>query len=773
MFTRRLGISTVLERALGRLVRGALALATGCALVTAFGAAADSRSAEVEKLLSEAVRASSDGDFETAWTSHRRAWELAFASPEAGDAMRSYCERHDCPRIRKTAWLLGKPDFELSFLADYCPHGESDSCEAWFARVHRFRAQAGPEQRSPRQPAQEVAILFPGMESRDPRPWTLAAIAGKPLWALLDTGAPHVLLGRDWANLQGIDYAVVEDPYTQRRWTGVEQRYRAAVLRYVELGSVTEERALASAADGEEWRLLALGMDMLLRYRAACFAWPEGTLHLGRLGPCAAGQEPFRARLDPAALTLTMAVPAPDGSAVQVMVDTGSRDNLCKRSLAERLQGSPLAFGDHPALRAACGAEGKSPYIHEDYVTGDAMIIGMETLSKFEAFGWELDPFRMYFVPRTGPIVMGSDATTKQERRREFLEERLAAAARAAGEGDFTATWTSLREASWVALMSREATSARNAFCARQPCPDIWRIAWLAGRAAPDLAFLGGICKDLESEPCRRWLAQQHRGRAYLGPARRLPSNPAGEVPLRFDGSSGDPWPRTDVDVGGRTTPALLDTGARNSGFRRNWADMEAVDYEVVGDPYTETRRDGGERRVREVVLRNLTLGDVTEPRVLAVARDDHDQEFELGIDILLRYPAACFALADDRLHLGGLGPCVDGRAPFEARLDPTTGQPTILVAGPGGEPVTALVDTGARENVCTSSLAQRLQGVPLRLGGHPALEASCAPHGDRLPDVGDAHEMVLGMDWLSRFEAFGWELAPFRLYFVPASTPP
>ena len=130
-------------------------------------------------------------------------------------------------------------------------------------------------------------------------------------------------------------------------------------------------------------------------------------------------------------------------------------------------------------------------------------------------------------------------------------------------------------------------------------------------------------------------------------------------------------------------------------------------------------------------------------------------------------------ALADRRLHLGRRGPCADGRISLAARLDPDDGQPTIVVAGPDGEPVTALLDTGARQSRCTASLAERLRDIPLRLGGHATVEAGCAPDGDRLPDHGGPHDMILGMDWLSRFEAFGWELAPFRLYFVPASAPP
>ncbi|MDE0038169.1 MAG: pepsin/retropepsin-like aspartic protease family protein [Gammaproteobacteria bacterium] len=752
-----------------------LTLATGFALATAFGTEAEPRSAEVEELLSEAVRASSDGDFETAWTSHRRAWQLAFASPEAGEAMESYCERHDCPKIRNTAWLLGKPSTELAFLtdaADYCRHGEGESCDAWFARMRRLRAHLGPNRRAQQQRSHEVPLRFLHIEANHLAAWTIASISGKPVWALLDTGAPHTFVGRDWGNLQGLDYDIVGDAYTQRMWDGAELRSRLAVFRDVEVGSATEERVLAVVADGTSWNFLGLGMDMLLRYRSACFAWSDGTLHLGRTGPCAHGVSPYGARLDPRSNKPVVLVPASDATTTSVLVDTGSRDNHCKRSLAERLQGRTLAFGDHPALQAACDPpDGKWPPKHED--DPHAMTIGMETLSEFEAFGWQLDPFRMYFVPRTGPVVMGSNASTKPERRREFLEERLAAAARAVGDGDFPAAWTSLREASLTALSSREATDARNAFCAREPCPDIWRIAWLAGRSAPDLAFLGGICKDLESEPCRRWLVRQHRGRAYLGPARRPPSNPAREVPLRVDGPSDDPRPRTVVEVAGKTTPALLNTGARNSAFRRKWANMEAVDYDVVGDPYAETRRDGTETQVREVVLRNLTLSGVTEPRVLAVARDNPDAEFELGIDVLLRYPAVCLALGDGRLHLGRRGPCADGRISLAARLDPEDGQPTIVVAGPDGAPITALLDTGARQSRCTASLAERLRGIPLRLGGHATVEAGCDRNGDRLPDNGDPYDMVLGMDWLSRFEAFGWELAPFRLYFVPASAPP
>ena len=142
-----------------------MALATGCTLVATSGTAADSGQVQVEELLSEATHASSDGDFETSWTSHRRAWEIAAGSPEAGDAMLAYCERHDCPNIHKTGWLLANPDSDLALLADTCRGRDNDACRRWFNGLHRLRAHLGPDRRAPRQRPQEVPMRFPHVEA--------------------------------------------------------------------------------------------------------------------------------------------------------------------------------------------------------------------------------------------------------------------------------------------------------------------------------------------------------------------------------------------------------------------------------------------------------------------------------------------------------------------------------------------------------------------------------------------------------------------------------
>ena len=113
--------------------------------LAAFATAASSASQDIEELIVEALRVSSDGDFETAWANHLRAWKTAATFPDAGDAMLAYCERHNCPNIRKTGWLLGKPDSELAFLAESCRGSESNACQRWFNGLHRLRAHLGPD----------------------------------------------------------------------------------------------------------------------------------------------------------------------------------------------------------------------------------------------------------------------------------------------------------------------------------------------------------------------------------------------------------------------------------------------------------------------------------------------------------------------------------------------------------------------------------------------------------------------------------------------------
>ena len=80
------------------------------------------------------------------------------------------------------------------------------------------------------------------------------------------------------------------------------------------------------------------------------------------------------------------------------LVDTGAIETDCKEEFRTRYGGDAnLDFGSHPALRARPCRANTYPVLPHSPVS---IRVGMTTLLKFRAFGWELDPFRMYFLPR-------------------------------------------------------------------------------------------------------------------------------------------------------------------------------------------------------------------------------------------------------------------------------------------------------------------------------------------------------------------------------------
>lgn len=142
-----------------------------------------------------------------------------------------------------------------------------------------------------------------------------------------------------------------------------------------------------------------LGMTLLLRYPAVCFAWDEQRLHLGALGPCAEGIEPNDAHLQGSLLT-GFAVEAHDGTRFAAYVDTGGWHTNCSAVFSKANGGrSSFSFGDHASLGAECLFDEAVLYKSAEY--GFPQIsIRLNDLLRFSAFGWRLNPLRVYFVPR-------------------------------------------------------------------------------------------------------------------------------------------------------------------------------------------------------------------------------------------------------------------------------------------------------------------------------------------------------------------------------------
>ena len=216
---------------------------------------------------------------------------------------------------------------------------------------------------------------------------------------MIDTGGFRVYLGEDWAPGAGVDFRPVGDSFHVLDTDSVHRRRRNGALAHFRLGAL-QLRNVAGQFRGEHPGVV-FGMNILLRYRAACFSWPDvpsdsGTLHLGTLGPCRHGETAARSFLSQFTGQPNVESMRDHGPPLGILVDTGAIDTDCKEEFMARNGGLPVRFGAHPALSARCRLDSPYPILPRHPWP---IAIGMDTLLKFEAFGWELAPFRMYFVP--------------------------------------------------------------------------------------------------------------------------------------------------------------------------------------------------------------------------------------------------------------------------------------------------------------------------------------------------------------------------------------
>ena len=355
--------------------------------------------------LSEGVAyASAQGDFETGWdglerilTHTREIAELRASS--AGD-----CK--DCPELADLAWLLGKPRAALDLLDGFCDSIRYEGCVNWLQwawESKRVLSKLGARNRQPRQIVRlqtieevgvEVGIQFepaPG----DRRPWVVVSVAGERIAALVDTGGQTNLMARAWANRLSLDYELLRERRSYRH-AGSERSGASAVLHDFRFGVQKESRLPAMLVD-EPMPYMYMGMPVLLRYDAVCFSWSEKKLYLGELGPCQVGEQAFAASLIPSSLHPILLTETPP---IRLLVDTGDTTTRCHPQADVKRLGSRIRFGRHSSMVGRCAdvvanelapRDAEDPWVHAS--------LGMDTLSRFEAVGWKLNPFAMFFVP--------------------------------------------------------------------------------------------------------------------------------------------------------------------------------------------------------------------------------------------------------------------------------------------------------------------------------------------------------------------------------------
>ena len=86
---------------------------------------------------------------------------------------------------------------------------------------------------------------------------------------------------------------------------------------------------------------------------------------------------------------------------IRVFIDTGAIfPTDCAKGVAraDDVDVGELRFGDHPDMVLSCGHE--PPPESAGWLKHADVLAGMELLARFDAFGWRLNPFEMYFLPK-------------------------------------------------------------------------------------------------------------------------------------------------------------------------------------------------------------------------------------------------------------------------------------------------------------------------------------------------------------------------------------
>lgn len=416
------------------------------------GASADPGEAPLssspKSLLWEVRQAHGRGDFALAWDAYLR----FFRHPDRNEvdimAFGSCFGWPECPDFAYLGAFLGKSRGELEALDEFCPEWKefgknslpndrkyipmirhnmrvgalNGNCAQWRSRALRILHER-PVRRESLRP-QIVPLRLAEIKPEFYEPQIEIQIGEADVWALVDTGSTFVHLKMDETRseeLSALNLEVVAEDEEQVTWhgkkvidtlRGPDIRIGAAVFEGILLG--VDETMPDMGAEA------LVGMNILLRYDSVCFAWNERELHLGDLGPCRQGKQPYSAYISPFFVP-RLEIPAEHGLSVEshgrtwrlspgveaeqnwkpatkvfrILVDTGADDVHCSGELLSAGgQNRRFSFGED-GLTAVCAGDSDDVLLYKS----DAYL-GMKTLLNFDAFGWELNPLKIYFVPK-------------------------------------------------------------------------------------------------------------------------------------------------------------------------------------------------------------------------------------------------------------------------------------------------------------------------------------------------------------------------------------
>ena len=382
-----------------------------------------------EDLLRQVISTYRVGDLESAWDHY-----MAFFRHPGRNEL-DYREFVDCfyleqcPDVGVLGQIIGKPRDQPANLETFCPrlrrdpedtdrmtrakrremysrvvtNGLRDACPAWATRQRSqlnetpISAEVVPEALPLNWYEPQGGGFIPAID----------VLAGSTLLRpIVDTGSSGsvLIMPLEEAALRA-DLKVSD---MRQRATGIHTVFSLtiATLDELRIGSTLHQEVRFDVDDTDQMTLdhpfqppSFIGMNVLLRHKAICFAWDEQRLYLGTLGPCAKGQEPYEAWLT-GSLTFHISIPAADGSDFPAIFDTGALHTNCsKEFLAANGGDLAFTFGDHPALTTECVIDESVLFPGLD-LGYDQVAMRMNTLLQFRAFGWQLNPLRLFFVTR-------------------------------------------------------------------------------------------------------------------------------------------------------------------------------------------------------------------------------------------------------------------------------------------------------------------------------------------------------------------------------------
>lgn len=241
-------------------------------------------------------------------------------------------------------------------------------------------------------------------------------------------------------------------------------------------------------------------------------------------------------------------------------------------------------------------------------------------------------------------------------------------------------------------------------------------------------------------------------------------------------------WPTVSYRIGDGVRHAVIDTGSTSLFFQndnniQNELFTSAYEYKVnLGVQNTTYQAEFG-------YIQEIHINDDAFKNIGAVQIPSHVFEDELdmiGMSLLLQYGAVCFSWNERLLYLGQLGPCSDGLKVSGALM----GQGPIYIAVQTRNDKNtwnAFIDTGAVKSRCAPELIPDTNEVHLtnqtltfHIKGRNNLTGMC--HIDdaarRPMDANFSHSpspqhVLIGLETLQTFRAFGWRHSPLTVYFL------